>query len=45
MGNAEMEQIARWISDVLHHPDDQQRRATTAAAVRDLCGRFPLPMA
>jgi len=43
MGGAEMEQIAVWISDVLRHPDDQRRRGATAAAVRELCSRFPLP--
>ena len=43
MGSAEMQQIAEWISDVLHHPDDQRRRGATASAVRDLCARFPLP--
>lgn len=39
----EMEQIAAWISDVLHHPDDAARRTRIATAVRDLCARFPVP--
>ncbi|HVO22640.1 MAG TPA: serine hydroxymethyltransferase, partial [Candidatus Margulisiibacteriota bacterium] len=43
MGGTEMEQIAEWISEVLRHPDEPSRRITIAAAVRDLCARFPLP--
>jgi glycine hydroxymethyltransferase len=42
MGTAEMEQIGAWIDDVLRHADDADRRARIAAAVRRLCGRFPL---
>ena len=44
MGAGEMEQIAAWISEVLHHADDKARRMRVADAVRDLCARFPLPL-
>jgi glycine hydroxymethyltransferase len=43
MGATEMECIAEWISDVLHHPDDTGRRGRAAEAVRSLCARFPVP--
>ena len=43
MGGGEMEQIAEWISDVLHHPEDQRRRTVIAESIRRLCVRFPAP--
>jgi glycine hydroxymethyltransferase len=45
MGGGEMERIAEWISDVLRHPNDQRKGAAIAAAVRELCARFPTPAA
>ncbi len=42
MGTAEMRQIAAWIGQVLHHPDDDERRARIATDVRSLCERFPI---
>jgi glycine hydroxymethyltransferase len=43
MGVAEMQQIASWIDEVLRNRDDAARRTRIAAAVRELCARFPLP--
>ncbi|MBI3784597.1 MAG: serine hydroxymethyltransferase [Deltaproteobacteria bacterium] len=43
MGATEMEQIAVWIDEVLHHPDDATRHNRVAAEVRELCRRFPVP--
>jgi len=50
MGSAEMDQIAGWIANVLHHPKDPQLRAKDAQLraqiaddVRALSVRFPIP--
>ncbi|MFI5397405.1 MAG: serine hydroxymethyltransferase [Candidatus Binatia bacterium] len=43
MGGTEMEQVAAWISDVLHRPDDVPRRRQIADDVRSLGARYPLP--
>jgi glycine hydroxymethyltransferase len=43
MREAEMEQIAGWIVEVLEHHDDAERAARIAAEVRELCQGFPVP--
>ena len=42
MRDAEMEQIGRWIVDVLRAPHDEAVAARVRGEVRDLCARFPL---
>jgi len=42
MGVTEMRRVARWIGDVLQHPDDESRRVRIAADVRALCAGFPI---
>jgi glycine hydroxymethyltransferase len=42
MGEAEMRQIADWITEVLSAPGDPGRIAEVRASVRELCQAFPL---
>lgn len=42
MGEAEMQQIARWIAKVLEAPGDGGRIVSVRAEVLELCGAFPL---
>jgi glycine hydroxymethyltransferase len=42
MGEAEMRQIADWITEVLAAPADQRRIARVKASVEELCQAFPL---
>ncbi|MEM6926961.1 MAG: serine hydroxymethyltransferase [Myxococcota bacterium] len=42
MGTAEMKQVASWIADVVDDVTDEARQARIKAAVKDLCGRFPV---
>jgi glycine hydroxymethyltransferase len=43
MKEAEMRQIAAWISDVVAKPDDADRKTRIAGEIRELCARFPAP--
>lgn len=43
MREAEMDQIAAWIVDVLEHIDDTARHEQIAAQVVELCRSFPVP--
>jgi glycine hydroxymethyltransferase len=43
MKEAEMKQIARWITDVLAKPDDDDRLSRVRGSVRELCEQFPVP--
>lgn len=43
MREAEMEQIAGWIVEVLEQSDDNERQARIAAEVVELCAGFPVP--
>ncbi len=43
MREAEMEQIAAWIVQVLQQPDDQALLKRVASEVMHLCERFPVP--
>ncbi len=43
MREAEMNQIAGWIADILESPEDEELAARTREQVRELCARFPLP--
>jgi glycine hydroxymethyltransferase len=43
MKQPEMTQIARWISDVLHRPTDDDLIARVRGSVRELCEQFPVP--
>ena len=42
LGPDEILSIARWIADVILHPEDQALRARIRAEVIDLCRRFPI---
>lgn len=42
MGTSEMKQIARWISQVLNHPEDGALKAKVHAEVKQLCLQFPI---
>jgi glycine hydroxymethyltransferase len=42
-GAAEMGQIARWIAQVVHAPDDVALRRRIREEVAQLCSRFPVP--
>jgi len=44
MGPAQMRQIARLISRLLHNVDDEAVREEVRAEVRELCHRFPVPI-
>jgi len=43
MKEAEMRQIAKWISDVLTRPDDTTLLERVRGSVRELCAQFPAP--
>ena len=43
MKEAEMVQIGRWISDVLHRPTDDDLLSRVRGSVRELCEQFPVP--
>jgi glycine hydroxymethyltransferase len=42
MGEAEMRQIADWITEVLEAPSDRSRIDRVHESVRELCLSFPL---
>lgn len=42
MGREEIRLIARWIADVILHPDDAALRQQVRTDVTDLCRRFPI---
>ena len=42
MGLAEVRQIARWIADVIRHPEDEALRKRVKAEMAELCKRFPI---
>ncbi len=44
MKDAEMKQIARWIADVLHRPEDDDLLQRVHGSVREMCQQFPLPV-
>lgn len=43
MGEAEMNQIASWIVQILNSPDDAALQQRTLDEVHQLCSRFPVP--
>jgi glycine hydroxymethyltransferase len=43
LGEAEMAQIAAWITAVLQNVDDHEAQARIADEVRELCQNFPVP--
>jgi glycine hydroxymethyltransferase len=43
MREAEMEQIAAWIVEVLEHSGDTERHEAVGAQVKELCQSFPVP--
>ena len=43
MKQAEMKQIARWITDVLTKPTDDDLLARVRGSVHELCEQFPVP--
>jgi glycine hydroxymethyltransferase len=43
MGPAEMQQIAAWISEVVHNAGDEGLQARVRLEVSQLCERFPVP--
>ncbi len=45
MGTTEMEQVGRWISQALRHPEDSARHRAIREEVRQLCQSFPVPAA
>jgi glycine hydroxymethyltransferase len=42
MTEAEMRQIASWISEVLADPESEQVQKSIRSRVAELCGRFPI---
>ena len=42
-GASEMKAVGNWIADVITHPDDEALLQRTAAAVKELCDKFPAP--
>ena len=42
MGLDEIRRIARWIAEVILHPDDEALRRKVKGEVADLCHRFPI---
>jgi glycine hydroxymethyltransferase len=42
-GTGEMKAIGNWMADVIAKPDDEALLARTAAAVKELCDKFPAP--
>jgi glycine hydroxymethyltransferase len=45
MGTSEMEQIGRWISQALRHPEDVKQQHAIREDVRQMCQSFPVPAA
>ncbi len=43
MGEAEMEQLAGWMADVMANPSDAGLRQSVRERVADVCRRFPVP--
>jgi glycine hydroxymethyltransferase len=43
MKEAEMRQIAKWITEVIAHPGDSTVLERVRGGVRELCGQFPAP--
>jgi glycine hydroxymethyltransferase len=43
MKEPEMRQVARWITDVLARPADDDLKARVRGSVRELCEQFPVP--
>jgi glycine hydroxymethyltransferase len=43
MGEAEMEQLAGWMAEVLSRPGDAELRRSVREDVASLCARFPVP--
>ncbi len=43
MGTSDMQQIAGWIIEVLHRPDDQSLLSTIRSEVNSFCSAFPVP--
>jgi glycine hydroxymethyltransferase len=43
MKEAEMKQVARWITDVLARPTDRELLARIRGSVREMCTQFPVP--
>lgn len=42
MGPEEIRRMARWVAEVILHPDDEACRQRVRAEVTDLCRRFPI---
>ena len=45
MGVNEMQQIGRWMLEILKTPDDENLQNSIRSQVRDLCAQFPVPAA
>jgi glycine hydroxymethyltransferase len=43
MGPSEMKSIANFMADVIGNPTDEALITRTAAAVKELCDKFPAP--
>jgi glycine hydroxymethyltransferase len=43
MQEPEMRQVARWITEVLTRPTDDDLIARVRGGVRELCEQFPVP--
>jgi glycine hydroxymethyltransferase len=43
MGKGEMQQIAAWISQILHNPGDHELHTRIRGLVSQMCERFPVP--
>jgi glycine hydroxymethyltransferase len=43
MGEAEMRQIAKWITEVLTHPGDAATAGRVKGGVVELCKQYPAP--
>jgi len=43
LGELEMRQIARWITDVLSHPNDADVLKRIHGGVKELCAQYPVP--
>ena len=41
-GEDEVRDVARWMCDVMDHPDDESVKATVIEQVSALCARFPV---
>ncbi len=42
-GTAEIEQITRWIGEILRDYQNEELQAKVKASVKDLCSKFPVP--